>query len=135
MLKTVAFARLLGNKVVFALHQAAGILARINVTQVQVARQRAKKRNPVSNQHGHARDDKALNEPRAQKALNREATVYIDMQTKTEWISSRQSVVNFVFNERLLPVHQTLPRGQLHTLNWRLPTSGQKRTASRFCSI
>jgi len=39
------------------------------------------------------------------------------MQTKTEWISSRQSVVNFVFNERLLPVHQTLPRGQLHTLN------------------
>ena len=111
MLKTVGFARLLGNKVVFALHQAAGILARIYVTQVQVARQGAKKRNPVSNQHGHARDDKALNEPRAQKALNREATVYIDM-AGTAGSQLRMSAGS--------PANCSVPPRAADRSNWRL---------------
>src|ERR1035437_9829616 len=79
MFKTAALARLLGGKVIFALNQAARIMPRGYVTQSNVARQGAKKRNPVPNEDRHASDDKALNEPRAQESLNRDSAVYVDV--------------------------------------------------------
>ena len=51
-----------GGNVVLGLHQAAGVVLRGNMTQLDVVRQHAEERNPLSNQHRHSRDDEALDE-------------------------------------------------------------------------
>jgi hypothetical protein len=42
---------------------------------MEVLGKRTKKRNALADEHGHTRDDEALNEPRAQELLNGDATV------------------------------------------------------------
>src|SRR5574342_271040 len=49
---------------VLALHQAAWKGARGHVADHDVVRQRAEQRNPAADQHGDARDDEALDQPR-----------------------------------------------------------------------
>jgi len=64
---------------VLALHKAARVLTRRHVREQHIVLQRAKEWNPGSNQHGDARDDEPLDEPRLKKPLNRHPAVYVDM--------------------------------------------------------
>ena len=68
---------------VLALNQAARIVPSRDVAEPNVARQGAKERNSVSNEHGHASDNETLNEPRAQEALNGNPTVDIEVVDTT----------------------------------------------------
>jgi hypothetical protein len=68
---------------VLALNQAARIVPSRDVAEPNVARQGAKERNSVSNEHGHASDHETLNEPRAQEALNGNPTVDIEVVDTT----------------------------------------------------
>jgi hypothetical protein len=76
MMMTVA--RPLAN-LVFALNQAAGVLARRDVLERNIARHRAKQRDSSADQHGHARHDQALNETCPQKSLDGNAAVDVNM--------------------------------------------------------
>src|SRR5580658_1460361 len=73
----------LDGNLVFAFDQAARVMLRGYVTEPQIARQGAKKRNPFSNEHGHARDDEALNKAGAQKPLNRDPSVDVEVVSAT----------------------------------------------------
>ena len=53
-----------------ALHEAAGKLARRDVFEHDVVWQVAEERHAAADQHGHARDNQSLNEPRQKKPLN-----------------------------------------------------------------
>jgi hypothetical protein len=57
---------------VVAADQAARILPRPYMKEPNVARQGAEERNSLSNEHRHASDNQALNEPGAQEPLNRQ---------------------------------------------------------------
>src|SRR5260370_10589207 len=74
---------MLGANMVLALNQAARIVPSRDMAEPNVARQGAKERNSVSNEHGHASDNETLNEPRAQEALNGNPTVDIDLGDTT----------------------------------------------------
>jgi hypothetical protein len=50
-----------------------------DVTEMDVARQGAEEGDAVSDEHRDARDDEAVNEARAQKLLNGDAAVHIDV--------------------------------------------------------
>ena len=69
---------------VLALNQAARIVPRHDVTEPDVARQGAEERNPVSNEHRHASDNETLDEPRAQKPLDRDPTVDVEVMGTTK---------------------------------------------------
>ena len=71
--------RLLGGNLVLALHQAARIVSSDYVTEPNVVRQCAEERNPASNEHRHAGDNKTLNQPRPQEPLNCDPTVDVEV--------------------------------------------------------
>src|SRR3954464_6678662 len=48
---------------IFALNEATGVVARRDVRESDIVRQRAKERNPGAYQHWNAGDDEPLNEP------------------------------------------------------------------------
>jgi hypothetical protein len=64
---------------IFAADQATGIVACDYVTEPNVMRQAAEERYPLSNEYWHTRDDEALDEACAEKLLNRDAAVNIEM--------------------------------------------------------
>src|ERR1700690_3031532 len=64
---------------VLTLYQAAGIVLCRDVTELQIARQCAKERNPFANQHRHTSDGETLHQAGAQKPLNRDPTVHVHM--------------------------------------------------------
>src|SRR5437667_11022604 len=70
---------LLFNNLILALNQAARIMPRREVAKPNVARQTAEQRNSLSNEHGHARDNEPLNGPLAQKPLNRDSPVDVQV--------------------------------------------------------
>jgi hypothetical protein len=71
--------RLLGGNLVLALNQTARIVPSRYVTEPNVARQCAEERNSASNEHRHASDNQALNQPRPQEPLNRDPTVDVEV--------------------------------------------------------
>lgn len=64
---------------VLALHQAARIVPGHHVTKTNVAWQDAEQRNPIPNQHRHARDNETLDESRRQKPLDHDTTIDIEV--------------------------------------------------------
>src|SRR2546430_11294875 len=54
-------------------------MPRREVAKPNVARQTAEQRNSLSNEHGHARDNEPLNGPLAQKPLNRDSPVDVQV--------------------------------------------------------
>jgi hypothetical protein len=75
--------RLLVGDIVLALNQATRIVPSGYVAEPNVVRQGAEERNSISNEHRYARDNEALNEPRAQELLNRDPAVDIDVAGAT----------------------------------------------------
>jgi len=71
--------RLSGGNYIFALDKAAGVLARRDMLERNVMRERAKQWNPGTDQHGNARDDESLDEPRLEKPLNRDPAIDVDV--------------------------------------------------------
>src|SRR6266700_8168432 len=69
----------LRNDFIFRFDQAARILLRRYGSQSDIAGQFAEQRNPVSNEHRHSRDDQALNESSAEKVLDGDASVDVEM--------------------------------------------------------
>ena len=63
-----------GANDILTLDEAARVLARRDVRERDVARQRAKQRHAVTNEHRHAGDDQALDEPGLKKPLNGDPT-------------------------------------------------------------
>src|SRR5439155_18081850 len=64
---------------ILALHEAAGKLARRDVFEHDVVWQVAEERHAAADQHGHARDNQSLNEPRQKKPLNRDPAVDVNV--------------------------------------------------------
>src|SRR5574341_2404547 len=62
-----------------ALDQSARIVPRHDVTEPDVVRQAAEKGDPVAAEHGHARDDEALDKTRAQEPLDRDPTIDVEV--------------------------------------------------------
>ena len=71
--------RLSGGNYIFALDKAAGVLARRDMLERNVMLERAKQWNPGTDQHGNARDDESLDEPRLEKPLNRDPAIDVDV--------------------------------------------------------
>src|SRR5207245_439376 len=67
------------NNFVVALNQTARIVPSRYVTEPDIARKSAEERNSVANEHRHASDDETFNESRAQKPLNRDPAVDVEM--------------------------------------------------------
>ena len=74
---------LLSGNLVFALNQTTRIVLRRYVTKPHIAQQGAKERNSGSNEHGHTSDHQPLHQPCAQKSLNRDSSVDIDVVSFT----------------------------------------------------
>src|SRR5207249_11527271 len=70
---------LLFNNLILALNQAARIMPRRDVAKPNVARQTVEQRNSLSSEHGHARDNELVNGPLAQKPLNRDSPVDLQL--------------------------------------------------------
>src|SRR5271157_5053164 len=68
---------------VLALNQAARIVSSRYVTEPYVSRQGAEERNSLSNQHRYASDNETLNLSRAQKPLNRDSTIDVEVVRAT----------------------------------------------------
>src|SRR6185437_5153666 len=68
---------------VLAGHQSARIVPSLYVTEPNIVRQGAEERDSFSNEHRHASDNETLNESRAQKPLNRDPTVDVEMVNPT----------------------------------------------------
>lgn len=64
---------------VFALNQAARIGPCLEMTEPDVARERAEERDPLSDEHRDASNDETLNESGAQEALNGDPAVDVGM--------------------------------------------------------
>src|SRR3989441_1785954 len=67
-----------GNHVL-TLDEAAGVLARHDVLERDIALQRAKERDPGTDQHRNAGDNEALNQPSLKKPLNWDPAIHINM--------------------------------------------------------
>ena len=65
----------LAGNLVLALNQAARIVPRRHMAQPDVARQAAEERNSFPDEHWHTSDNEALNQPCAQKPLNRDSAI------------------------------------------------------------
>ena len=52
----------LGDNLILAFDKPAGVLVRCDVSETDVARQRAKERNPRADEHGDTCDDETLDE-------------------------------------------------------------------------
>jgi hypothetical protein len=64
---------------ILALDETAGVLLGFNVPELYIARRGAKERDPRTDNHGDPSDSQALNEPSAQKRLNRKAAINVRM--------------------------------------------------------
>jgi hypothetical protein len=64
---------------VLAFDQAAGILLRRDVLQLYIAGEGAEQGNSFSDEHGHASDNETLDQARAQKALDRDSSVDVEV--------------------------------------------------------
>ena len=64
---------------VLALDETARVLLRLYVLEHDVARRRAKERDPTTNDHRNARNGQALNEPSPQKRLDCNAAINVRM--------------------------------------------------------
>src|SRR5881396_3546509 len=64
---------------ILALDQAARVLARGDVRQLDVTARRAEERDAGADEHRDAGDDEALDEPGAQEALDGDASVHIEV--------------------------------------------------------
>src|SRR5579859_2210930 len=73
----------LNDHLVFGLDQAAWVVAGGDVMEMDVARQGAEEGDAVSNEHGDASDDEAVHEAGAQKLLNSDAAVHVDVLDAT----------------------------------------------------
>ena len=65
---------------VFGLNQATRIVPGRYVTEMYIVGQATEERNAIANQHWNTRDDKALNEPGSEKALNGYPAVDVHMR-------------------------------------------------------
>jgi len=72
-----------GNDFIFTLDEAAGERPRPNMLEDDVPVQPAEKGDPGPNQHGHARDHNALNQPRLEKPLNRDPAIHVGVANAT----------------------------------------------------
>src|SRR5947207_12720438 len=70
---------LLFNNLILALNQAARIMPRRDVAKPNVARQTAEQRTARPTEHGNARDNEPWNGPLAQKPLNRDSPVDVQV--------------------------------------------------------
>src|SRR5215213_7557572 len=64
---------------IYTLNEPAGVSARCDMLQLYIARRGAKEWDPGTDQHGHARDNEALDEPGPQEALNGDPAVHVYM--------------------------------------------------------
>src|SRR5215475_6683203 len=71
--------RLLNGNRILTLNEAAGVLARRDVLEGDIALCDAKERNTVADEYGNARDNEALNESGLKKPLNRNPAIHVNM--------------------------------------------------------
>jgi hypothetical protein len=76
---TSSFSKWLGGNNILTLDEAAGVLVRRDVPEGDVSLYCAKERNPVTDEHGNACDQEALNEPGLKEPLNGDAAIHVDM--------------------------------------------------------
>ena len=95
---------------VLALYKGARIVPGRYVKEPHVARQAPEERNSVSNEHGHAGNNEALNESRAQEPLNRDPPVDVEVSCTTggELRNDRRRRPGHLFH------HGSDSRGQIH---------------------
>ena len=67
------------SKMVLALNQATREVPSRDVTKPDIALEGAEERNSVSDEHRHACNDEALNEPGLEKSLNRDPAIHVNM--------------------------------------------------------
>src|SRR5258708_23934158 len=72
-----------GNNFILALDQAARILLRRDVTESRITRQAAEQRDPLTNEHWDSGDGETLNQAGAQKPLNGDSSVDVDVLDAT----------------------------------------------------
>ena len=70
---------LLDGNLILALDEAAGVLPCPDVLEDDVARYRAKERNPGTDEDRNASDNEALNEPGLKKPLNGDSAIHINV--------------------------------------------------------
>ena len=71
--------RLGDGNYIFTLDKTARVLARRDMLERNVTLERAKQWDPGTDQHGNARDNEPLNEPRLEKPLNRDPAIDVDV--------------------------------------------------------
>jgi len=64
---------------VFGLNQATRIVPGRYVTEMYIVGQATEERNAIADQHWNTRDNKVLNKPRSEKALNGYPAIYVCM--------------------------------------------------------
>jgi hypothetical protein len=70
---------MLGANNILALNETTGIVSSRYVFDENVAVQRPKQRDPITDEHWNARDYEASNQAGLQKPLNCDATIHVDM--------------------------------------------------------
>lgn len=70
---------LLDDNLILTLNEAAGVLPCSDVPERDVARYRAKERNPRPDEHRNASDNEALDEPVLEKPLNRDSAIHVNV--------------------------------------------------------
>src|SRR6185437_7447711 len=65
------------HNAIFTLDHAARIGARLDMTETDVSRERAEKRDSIANEHRETTDDQALYESDTHKFLNRDPAVHV----------------------------------------------------------
>src|SRR5260370_30644148 len=98
---------------IFGFDQPTSVVPSLNVLQPDILRQRSKQGNPLTDQNRHARDNQPLNHALAQKPLNRDSTIDIN-----------------VANAPAFKFRNDFPRRSLHLLS----SSSRNRRQIQFLS-